>query len=300
MRFLLAALVLLPASGFAQTTLTLTVSGNPVAKNASGCADRVAGNWLGSGLTGACNSLQIWVTASTTCTDAPSATASPPDVVVQTVQSGALVAGTTTGTFSFAFNTMPSFTSNACGTDVDFTNYLCASVTSTGATGSCDGNLTKASSVSIRYDNHPPPPPAVSVIPLDSKLSVGLAATGTGTDLTDVQFFNVQFAVAPSGGGTPDWIGAGGDISSSNASVTINNLVNGTTYLVRGFSKDEAGNLSDPSDPVSAEPVQTFGFWSNYIDDGGQDSGGCTAAGGASSGVALAALAVLALLWRRG
>jgi hypothetical protein len=299
MRFLLAALFLVPASGFAQT-LTLTVSGAPIAKNASGCADNVAGNWLGSGLTAACTSLQIWVTASTTCADAPSPTASPPDVVVQTVQSGDLANGTTTGTFSFAFNTMPGFVSSACGTDVDFTNYLCASVTSRGGTGSCDGTLTKASAVALRYDNLPPPPPAVSVTPLDSKLSVGLAATGTGTDVTDVQFFNVQFAVAPTTGGTPNWLNAGGDISASNPSVTINNLVNGTTYLVRGFSKDEAGNISDPSDPVSAEPVQTFGFWSNYIDDGGQDAGGCTAAGGASSAAALAALAALAFLRRRG
>ncbi|HMK73527.1 MAG TPA: MXAN_2561 family MXYO-CTERM-anchored protein, partial [Myxococcaceae bacterium] len=244
--------------------------------------------------------LQIFVTASTTCPDAPSATSSPPDVVVQTVQSGDLANGTTTGTFSFAFNTMPGFVSGACGTDVDFTNYLCASVTSRGGTGSCDGTLTKASAIALRYDNLPPPPPAVSVTSLDSKLSVGLAATGTGTDLTDVQFFNVQFAVAPSDGGAPNWLAADGDISASTPSVTINNLVNDTTYLVRGYSKDEAGNLSGPSDPVSGMPEQTFGFWANYIDDGGQDTGGCTAAGGASSGAALAALALLALAWRRG
>jgi len=299
MRLLLVTLLLTPVCGMAQT-LVLTVSGNPVALNASGCGNNVAGAWTGTNLTAACNAMQIWATASTTCGSAPSTTNSPPDVVVQTVQARDLQNGTTCGTYSFAFNTLPSFTSNACGANVDFTNYLCASVTSRSGTGSCDGTVAQASSLSIRYDNISPPPPLLSVTPLDSKLSVGITATGSSTDISDVQFFNVEFTVNPTDGGTPTWIGVGGNISANSGSLTINNLTNGTVYLVRGYSIDEASNISAPSTPVEGEPVVTYGFYANYVDDGGQDTGGCTAAGGALSGLSVAAVAILALVRRRG
>jgi uncharacterized protein (TIGR03382 family) len=299
MRPLLAALLLLPAVGFAQS-LSLTVSGNPLALNASGCSFSVAGSWTGSGLTGACNTLQIWLTASSACGAVPSTTASPPDVVVATAQSGDLAGGLTTAPFTFLFSLLPSFTLNACGANVDFTNYLCASVTSRSSTGTCDGTVTQASSVSIRYDNVAPLPPAVTVTPLDSKLTVRLAASGSGTDVTDIVYFNVEFAIDPGDAGTPSWLSVGGNISANNAAITISNLVNGTTYLVRGYSKDEAGNLSAPSDPVAAQPVVTNGFFGNYMADGGQEKGGCAATGGAPSALGLVSLLLVTLARRRG
>jgi uncharacterized protein (TIGR03382 family) len=298
MRALLALLLLLPAWGYAQS-LTLTVSGSPLALNASGCSNGVAGSWTGSGLTAACNTLQVWLTASSACGALPSTTASPPDVVVATAQAGDLNGGLSTAPFSFNFNLLPSFTTNACGASVDFTNYLCASVTSRSSTGTCDGTVTQAASVSIRYDNVPPPAPVVTVTPLDSKLTVRLTPSGSGTDVTDVQYFNVEFAVDPGDAGAPVWLSVGGNVSVNNPAVTISNLVNGTTYLVRGYSKDEASNLSPPSDPVAAQPVLTNGFFSNYIADGGQDKGGCAATGGAPSVFGLVALLLVTLARRR-
>jgi uncharacterized protein (TIGR03382 family) len=300
MRPLLAALLLLlPSAGFAQS-LVLTINGNPVARNADGCSTSVAGNWVGASLTAACTPLQVWISATNNCGAAPSTTNTPPDFVVDTTQTGELVNGTTTKSFTFSFNAMPSFATNACGANVDFTNYVCAGVTMKDGTGACSGTGVTAASIGVRYDNLRPPPPSVTITPLDSKLSVRLAATGSGTDVTDVQYFNTEYAVDPGDAGTPAWVEKGGNISANNPTVEISPLINGVVYLVRGYSVDEAGNKSVASDPVTGKPVVTYGFFDNYVADGGQETGGCGAVGGGPSALALGTLLLLALVRRRG
>jgi hypothetical protein len=303
MRKLLLALLLLPSAGFAQT-LAVTVNGagtglttTPVlAYNASGCGFTVAGNWVGSGLTAACTSLQIWVTASS-CGTVPSTTNVPADVIVYTAQAGDLANGLTTDSFSFAFNLLPGFTTNACGSVVDFTNTLCAAVTTKAADLSCTGTVAQASTVSLRYDNVPPLAPTLTVVPLDSQLSVRLAPT----DSTDtILYYQVQYALQPADGGTPSYISIGGNIPANNPVVTISNLTNDQPYLITGTAQDEATNISAPSTPVVASPVVTLGFYQNYIDDGGQPAGGCgNAAVGAPSALAFATVLLLLGLARR-
>jgi hypothetical protein len=320
MRPLLAALLLLPALGFAQS-LVLTVNGatstitgtgttttSTYAKNAASCNNNVAGNWLGTGLTTACTTLQVWLTTST-CGIAPSTTNSPPDYVVYTAQIGQLTGGLSTDTFSFALNLLPGFSiptdggvGTPCGSVFDFTNLLCAGVTLKDSTGACTSSTVTASPVNMRYDNIPPDPPLVSITPLDSKLSVRLTASGSGSAVSDIQSFQLYYAAEPPDGGTPSYSPYGGVISVNNPNVTISNLVNGENYLVQGYSVDEATNVSGPSTPATVgTPVLTYGFYANYLNDGGQPAGGCgDAAGGAPSAVAFLTVLLLGVARRRG
>ncbi len=318
MRPLLVALLLLPAVGSAQT-LTLTVNGattsvsgngstttSTLAFNQSGCGYTVGGSWTGTGLTAACTSLVIWTTAFTCTGPMPSTTNSPPDIPVYTAQAGQLTGGLTNDTFSFPFNSLPGFTAaavdagigGACGSVTAFTNQLCAGVTLAATGGMCNGSAITATSVNLIYDNVPPDPPLVTVTALDSKLSVAL--TPVGTDLTGVSNYQVQYAVEFPDGDAGVPVTVPGNISPANAKVTINNLVNGITYIIEGFTVDGAGNISAASNPVPGTPVVTYGFYANYLDDGGQPGGCGDAAGGAPSALAFATVLLLAVARRRG
>jgi hypothetical protein len=301
MRRLLAALLLLPTGAFAQS-LTLTVNGSGtsgvLAYNASGCGNLVAGKWVGATLTNACNSLQIWVTTGS-CAATPNTTVLPVDVIVYTLPASSLTTGgVTTAPFSFAFNTLPGFTAaNPCGAAVDFTNQLCGGVTLLDTTGNCTGTTVQSVPIqSLRYDNVPPVAPTLSIVPLDSQLSVRLAPGDTSDT---IQSFQVQYAIQPLDGGTANFISAG-TAPLNNPVVTISGLTNGTNYLVQGQSTDEATNVSPPSAPLVASPVVTLGFYANYLADGGQPGGCGDVAGGGPSALAVAMVLLLGLVRRRG
>jgi hypothetical protein len=317
MRPFLATLLLLPTLVFAQT-LTLTVNGattaisgngsttiSTLALNGTACSYTVGGNWAGTGLTTACSSLQIWLTANSCgSTGGPTTTNSPPDLVVYTAQAGSLAGGLANDTFSFAFTSLPGFNTNAgvdggvtCGSVNDFTNYLCAGVVLKDTTGACTSTVVQAPSVNIRYDNIPPIPPTVFTTALDTKLGVSLSP---GDPSDSLLYFLAGFAVDVDGGPAGNYTQVGGQISVNNPKVTITGLTNGTTYLVVGYSVDEASNVSLMSVPVTGEPVTTYGFYANYLDAGGQPGGCGDAGGGPPSVLALAALLVFGVTRRQG
>jgi hypothetical protein len=307
MRPLLVAALLLPAAGLAQSGIVLTLNGagtsGVLARNSSGCSTVVAGSWTGTGLTGACTPLQVWLTSSTSaCGAAPSTTNSPADVIVYTTPAGTLTSGAlTSATFNFNFTALPSFSisGNSCGSVVDFSNQLCAGLTLNDTTGQCNGTaVTSTPLQSIRYDNVPPAPPALAITPLDGQLSVRLSPSDPNDTILS---YSVQYALAPPDGGTPNYVSGGSNIPANNPTVTISGLANGTTYLVLGYSVDEATNLSAASAPVAASPVLTLGFYANYINDGGKPAGGCgDASGGGPSALALVTVLLLGLVRRRG
>ena len=321
MRPFLAALLLLPTLVFAQSIAltvngaTTTVSGNgsttisTLALNASGCGNTVGGNWSATGITAACTTLQIWLSVNSVCGAAPSGTNSPPDVPVLTVQQADLTGTTPGGPFSFAFSSVPGFNTSvpvdggvagvACGSVVDFTNYLCAGVTLAATGSTCNGSIINAQVVNIRYDNIPPIPPIPSITPLDTKLGVSLAP---GDPSDTLLYFTVQYAVDYPDGGVGPYLNSGcGQISTTNAKCTISTLVNGTNYFIVGYSVDEANNVSLASAPVVGQPVTTYGFYANYLDAGGQPGGCGSATGGGPSALAFtAALLVLGVARRRG
>ncbi len=252
---------------------------------------------MGTSLTTACTPLQIWMSA-LTCANTPGAL----DYVFYTAPAAQLTTGgLTQDTFQITFNSLPSFTAgSSCGAVVDFTNNVCASVQLNDTTNACSGTVVTGtpSPLTIRYDNVPPAPPTVTIVPLDSQLSVRLAPS----DPSDtISYFRAQYAVEPADGGTPNYIASGGNVAANNPVVTISGLVNGTNYLVQGFSIDEATNQSVPSAAVVGSPVVTYGFYANYLGSGGQPAGGCgDAAGGGPSALALVSVLLLGLLRRRG
>jgi uncharacterized protein (TIGR03382 family) len=79
--------------------------------------------------------------------------------------------------------------------------------------------------------------------------------------------------------------------------VRIEGLINGATYEVRAKAADLAGNESGYSATQSAVPLPLVGFWDAYRNGGGEDTGGCSAAGGLSLWAAV--LLVLVLVRRR-
>ncbi len=301
--------MLVPALGAAQT-LAVTINGaivtgtnvTPVlAYNAAnGCSATVGASWTGSALTTACTSLQIWVTA-TSCGTIPSTTNVPADVVVYTAQVGDLANGLATANFTFSFGVLPTFSSagSTCGAAIDFTNTVCAAVTTKASDLSCTGAVAQAPTVGLRYDNVPPDPPAITLVPLDSQLSVRLSPSAT-TPIADVLYYLVQYALEPADGGTPSYTPVGGNISVSNPAVTITGLVNDETYSIQGFTVDEASNQSTTPTTVTGSPVMTTGFYANYLNDGGQPGGCGETGGGGPSALAFVALLVLALVRRRG
>jgi hypothetical protein len=318
MRPLLAVLLLLPVVGAAQTlsiavngassTGTGTTTSSSIAFNT--CTNNVGGSWTGTSLTGACSTLQIWITAvGCGSTGAPTTGNVPADFVVYTAQSGDLAGGLTTDTFQFNFGSLPGFSittadggvsGNACGQPVDFTNTLCAGLTIKAADASCTGGAIQSNTVSLRYDNIPPDPPTVSIVPLDSQLSVRLAASAT-TSTADLNYFQVQYAVDNTAdGGTPNYVAVCGNVAATNPACTISGLVNGENYLIQGFTVDEATNRSAASTPTPGSPVLTLGFYANYINDGGQVGGCGDSAGGAPSALAFATFLLVVLARRRG
>lgn len=315
MRPLLAALLLLvPALGAAQT-LAVTINGaitsgtnaTPVlAYNAAnGCSATVGGSWTGTSLTTACTSLQIWLTT-TSCGTVPSTTNVPADVVVYTAQAGDLANGLANANFTFSFSVLPGFSTGAvdggntsCGTAVDFSNTVCGGVTLNTSANGCTGTNVQSPAVTLRYDNIPPDPPSVAIVPLDSQLSVRLAPDAL-TPIADVLYYRVQYALQPDGGTPGNYTPVGGNIAVTNAAVTISNLVNGELYSIQAFTVDEASNVSTTPTTVTGSPVMTTGFYANYLNDGGQPGGCGDTGGGGPSAVALAALVLMAVVRRRG
>jgi len=316
MRPFLAALLLLPAVGSAQS-IALTVTGatnsvsgsggtvtSTLALNGTACAYQVGVAWTGTSLTTACTPLYFWLTT-TSCGTAPSTTNIPADVTVQTIQVGDLTAGTSSGTFTFPFNSLPGFVSLpdgggfSCGSVNDFTNFLCAGVTTAATGGMCNGATATAPPVNMRYDNIPPIPPIVGITPLDTKLGVNISP---GDPNDTLLYYTAQYALAFPDGDAGTYFNSGcGQISTTNSKCTISNLVDGTDYYVVGYSVDEASNVSVASAPMPGTPVLTYGFYANYLNDGGQPGGCGSAAGGAPSALAFTtALLLFAVARRRG
>lgn len=69
-------------------------------------------------------------------------------------------------------------------------------------------------------------------------------------------------------------------VGGFNRSLTIEGLRNGVTYEVAVRAIDENGNESAPSALLQGTPLRTVGFWDLYKEAGGEEEGGCNAAGG--------------------
>jgi uncharacterized protein (TIGR03382 family) len=306
-----SALALVPFLVAGQTsfgTITITVGGqqtfalpNTVTTMSGAlvpdCTKTLTATWTAA-LTGTpCSAMDLWITSDPDCNGTPSAT----DHLLPSVQQG-LILTQKTGTVDFTVADMVSAGSDAgtftCGSvGHDTTFVVCAGVdmnlttfcqTGSNTRVSTSVNATVPTAAQIIYDTLPPGTPTINppIEGLDTSLGVSFTA---GNPSATSDFFN--FDVSTDDGGT--WSSAKTGVSASVSSTTITGLQDGTTYLVRMFAVDVAGNQSGFSTPVPGTPQASSGFWGAYRADGG-GAQGCSAAPGA---IGAGLLLLLASLW---
>ncbi len=254
---------------------------------ASSCGGTLQATWTSTLRGVPCGDMAVWITNGE-CGDAPATG----DHSLDSVTS-ALVLTVRTGTITINLAQTPTgdltgFTSEldggaSCGqpdTEVDM--KLCASIPLQSGV-SCIQN--HASPLDIVYDTKPPATPSIDTVTVkDASLQIGV------TYSSDSEFVYVE----AKGAGEADFGHSTQIVVADTSSGTISGLVNGTTYDLRAYAVDAAGNVSGYSDIVSATPLHTTGFWEAYRRAGGQAQG-CSAVWGAP----VLAGALLLLLRRR-
>lgn len=277
----------------AQTTTTAAITLRAGADNTdtytigpSDCTLRLRVTWTYNyALGNLCSSLKLWSTDGS-CGDAPGTN----DVRYDDVSVITLTT-TRSGSFDVPIATLPAFaatdTATPCGAaNLSKTHQVCGAVTYSLST--CGGfgtpSTQEASPLKIVYDTLPPTAPTITgVTELDQSATVGFSVdTDTAYVLAEVQ-----------AQGTTGFVSKG-EVVATAGSIKVTGLLNGTTYDLRLRARDEAGNVSDPSDVRPVTPIKTIGFWGAYRAAGGTDTGGCNAAPGL-----LPALLVLLPFWRR-
>jgi hypothetical protein len=283
-------LVCLPALALAQTSsntgLTLQVQGQS-SQTVSGndCGTDVQITWTQS-LTGlACDNLTIWATTSS-CGNQPESG----DKTIAKIGAGTW-SSQSSGTVTVAVSDLPlgAADGGTCGAAVEATINLCAATKVAGYLDCTYSTQTVNASpqATIEYDAKPPDAPNIaSVEGSDGSLVVSVDVPG------DAAFATVRYRVQ----GTTAWT-TDGDVSSASPHLAINGLVNGTPYEVSAFAVDAAGNQSTDSAIVTGTPIETTGFWGNYQNGGGMETGGCSVGG--AGGLLAGVLVALALLWRK-
>lgn len=287
MRFLTVGLLLVSSAALGQTTFTLTVDNvtdntQPIGLNREDCGRDLDVIWTVSGVT-PCEAMELWVTQSNSCSDDGPGTA---DLVLDSVPRDQIVTRGTTER-QISVNGLPLFTAadgGACGSgEVEKEMRVCGLFRVADAVGSCNTEIKVSTAPRLRFDTKPPPKPTItSVVGRDSALSVEVDAEDNST-------IRVVARRTDADGGTTDV--ASDDTTATEGTATLEGLVNGVTYNVVAVATDQADNPSLESDPVTGTPVASSGFFDEYVDAGGKETGGCGAAGGGiAGGAVLAAL----------
>lgn len=279
--FLIPLLMLLPTVAGAQT-LTLNFAGSGTATERTvgpnGCGSSLPVTYNAATGINVCKRLEIWA-SSKACEDERK-----DEPLIASVSLTDL-ATTPTATIDAFIDDLPLFGDAAC---VDFTGEarvnICGSFGIQQFIGGECTLIQASSEPVVIFDAQPPAVPVISeVTALDSALRITVEGSDFARLLVDV-------ALA----GTEDWIRATG-ATTSGRGVTIPQLTNGVEYDLRVSAEDAALNVSEPSAIAQGTPVATQGFWGDYKDSGGSQSG-CSTVGGA---LAPAALLALGLLRRR-
>jgi hypothetical protein len=277
MRFLLIALTLTASAAQAQATLRLqapNITGDTLRLKADSCDLSRTVNWSIAGATYFCEDLRFWLTKSTSCPDVPAAGDTERPEVSLTV----LRNGTREAPMTFQTRDLPGFRGTdgiPCPTaDREDAYLLCASVKQS-IGGTCTNNDSSylKGSLKIVYDSRPPPAPEIeSVAALDRALSIRVKA---GDDTSQVRV-RVE---------RPDGTGARSLLQSVDQPLfRVENLENNVTYTITATALDAAENESAASEAREGTPILTRGFFDRYVEAGGQEMGGCGAAGGALTG----------------
>lgn len=219
-----------------------------------------------------CSDLKIWLVQGTSCSDEPSGTFK----LLKTVSQGDL-ATQYTGPVSFNVGDLPGFTGGVTcpANDREDTYRVCASVKLPGGSlgNECGAGSFQRDDLEVVYDAKPPSAPTLGdVTPLDSALSVSV------TSPDDAEF--VRVSVTAEDGSGSKTVEKPGELKT----VRVEGLKNGVKYTVVARAVDEASNESAPSAAKEGTPEPTRGFLDRYDEAGGQEMGGCGAAGGGVAG----------------
>lgn len=280
MRFATSFLLLfLPVTALSQTQASLEIAVNgeeSVVLSSARCGESIQFRYTtgaGMALT-ICKNLEIWLTTSATCESAP-----PDGAVIETIGTPLSDAGE----FTKSVASLPPFGGDqaACTSQqIDQTWRVCGTyavpqVFGGACSSATDAVIRETTPPTIRFDSLPPEPPEiVSVGALDNAVSVQLQSPSDDT-------VEVVVTATPVAGGPP------GTASTAevDGTVTIGDLVNGAEYAITAVARDDAGNESAPSAPSSGTPIATGGLFERYVAAGGEEQGGCSSAGVATSGL---------------
>jgi MYXO-CTERM domain-containing protein len=163
----------------------------------------------------------------------------------------------------------------------DFRTYVCVRLLDS------SGSTVATGTATLRFQlERPPPPVSLAVSAGENALHVrwaaGTATTGAAADSDTYKVFAAAGGTTVSSGGTTD------------TSLRLGGLANGTTYDVWVVAYSEAGNASDASAQGAGTPAPVEDFYEVYRSDGGSEQRGCQSG---DAGI-LGALVALALALR--
>ncbi len=269
--FLIAGLLATTAATAQTITLRATGSTTDTVRfNAKACGNDLSITWTSTvivGLTGCTDPLTVWATEGECGDVAGAGDVRFTDVPLATVLTKR------TDSFIIHLDQLPAFKYGdagvVCGTDsVEKPHKICGAYkTSSGVVGSTC-SVQHATALNVIYDTLPPVAATIDAVsPQDSALKLKFTASS--------DTFSVHFDARAQG--DADFTERALVEVTTGSGATIKNLANGTTYDLRARSEDSAGNVSEPSEIVSATPRRTAGFWTQFRNDGGTEQGGCSA-----------------------
>ncbi|MCP3141294.1 MXAN_2561 family MXYO-CTERM-anchored protein [Pyxidicoccus xibeiensis] len=287
MRLTFVGLLLFASTALGQTVTfsgTVIQQGDRIVVSKELCSTPRTITWTRS--TGTlCDTLYIWI-SNDTCTGIPGTD----DVLLEELSK---TSTTTTGTENIVVSDILTRNGSSCDEEEVQRDFkLCATTRlfDSATTTNCrtTAETIGSPSVTVRFDSKAPTiPGAPSVTGLDKALSVTVTPPGdTTTMVVEVRALGTgaDGGVEPTGEPV-----SRKEQSTDNTTFRMENLQNGVEYAVQAIAVDQAGNPSKPSDATLGTPVASFGFYEEYLNDGGAESGGCGAAGGGLAAGALAA-----------
>ncbi|PTL77522.1 MXAN_2561 family MXYO-CTERM-anchored protein [Vitiosangium sp. GDMCC 1.1324] len=281
---LIAAVLLCSSAAFGQTILIQSPNGTAtVTVGPSQCGGQASFKWTVSA-TPCSGNLEMWLTTDTTCKDSASdQTGSKKEL--PSLSPSTITSQNLTGTLSFNVSDLPIFSTTdggqACGAQgIDATVRLCASARITkDYLGICATTVTRVSTpLTIAYDTLPPAAPTITSADGLDQAVVANVSTPDGASQIELEVQREGAVVKT----VTQRVGKG--------SIRVEGLENGVTYQLVAFALDEADNKSAASEVKEATPIKTKGFLEVYADAGGEETGGCGAAGGGVVGGAVLAV----------
>ncbi|MFP2933284.1 MXAN_2561 family MXYO-CTERM-anchored protein [Pyxidicoccus sp. 3LG] len=285
MRLTLVGLLLFASTALGQTvTFSGTnVQDNEIVVSKAQCTLERAISFTRAGAL--CEKISIWI-SNADCSGDPGTD----DLLLREFSTTDTV---TQGTETFTAAEVLERASKTCETQTENQTFkICATTRRqrTDVSGGCEATASSVGTPTINFILDPKAPNAPAA-PTASGLDEALLVTVTAPSDSARILVEVRQLEGDPDGGTP---GAGAVVSSKeqttdNLEFRMEGLENDVEYSVQAFAIDKAGNQSEGSPTTTGTPVGSYGFYEEYLNDGGSETGGCGAAGG---GLAAGALAV--------